>query len=289
VTGENIVILQPPETDAHIAIVDSQAPDAAGAVAAGWAAYKPDQKRPLKLVTAMPPREGWEEREVISYETSRTSALSLRPSRCARAMRGPFSLLRQASQLWRKRATQAELVLESLRPKGYERESFAGRKPEPLDDAHIAELTSFVQASMQELGIPGVSIGLIDRGRIVYEGGFGVRELGKPERVDENTLFMAASNTKGMTTLLLAELVDEKKVAMGSAGHPGLSEVQTWRFGKRRGKFSSRTWFVHARACPGRILNGYSISRIQRRNPSWRCSVPCSQRASLGRFFSTAI
>jgi CubicO group peptidase (beta-lactamase class C family) len=39
-----------------------------------------------------------------------------------------------------------------------------------------------------------------------------VRELGKPEKVDENTLFMAASNTKGMTTLLLSELVDEKKL-----------------------------------------------------------------------------
>ncbi|HLB91479.1 MAG TPA: serine hydrolase domain-containing protein, partial [Terriglobales bacterium] len=34
----------------------------------------------------------------------------------------------------------------------------------------------------------------------------------RPERVDENTLFMAASNTKGMTTLLLSELVDEKKL-----------------------------------------------------------------------------
>ena len=53
---------------------------------------------------------------------------------------------------------------------------------------------------------------LIDGGKVVYEGGFGVRELGKPERVDENTLFMAASNTKGMTTLLLSELVDEKKL-----------------------------------------------------------------------------
>ena len=47
---------------------------------------------------------------------------------------------------------------------------------------------------------------------MIYEGGLGVRELGKPDPVDENTLFMAASNTKGMTTLLLAELVDKKKL-----------------------------------------------------------------------------
>jgi CubicO group peptidase (beta-lactamase class C family) len=87
-----------------------------------------------------------------------------------------------------------------------------GRKPQPLDEAHIAKIKEFVETSMQELGIPGVSMALIDGGKIVYEGGFGVRELGKPDRVDKNTLFMAASNTKGMTTLLLAELVDEHKL-----------------------------------------------------------------------------
>src|SRR5437762_10963929 len=65
---------------------------------------------------------------------------------------------------------------------------------------------------MKTLGIPGASLALIEGGKIVYQGGLGVRELGKPERVDENTLFMAASNTKGMKTLLLSELVDEKKL-----------------------------------------------------------------------------
>jgi CubicO group peptidase (beta-lactamase class C family) len=53
---------------------------------------------------------------------------------------------------------------------------------------------------------------LIDNGKVVYQGGLGVRQLGKPEPVDENTVFMVASNTKGMTTLLLAELVDQNKL-----------------------------------------------------------------------------
>jgi CubicO group peptidase (beta-lactamase class C family) len=57
-----------------------------------------------------------------------------------------------------------------------------------------------------------VGLALIDNNKIVFQGGLGLRELGKPEKVDENTVFMAASNTKGMTTLLLAELVDQKKL-----------------------------------------------------------------------------
>ena len=67
VTGKNLVILEPPETDTHIAIVDSQAADASAAVAAGWAAYKPEAKRPLKLVTPRPARQGWDERQAFEY------------------------------------------------------------------------------------------------------------------------------------------------------------------------------------------------------------------------------
>ena len=63
---KNMIILEPPENDTHIVIVDSQAADAAAAVAAAWAAYKPDFKRPLRLATPQPAREGWEELQAFS-------------------------------------------------------------------------------------------------------------------------------------------------------------------------------------------------------------------------------
>src|SRR5258708_10482101 len=65
---------------------------------------------------------------------------------------------------------------------------------------------------MKKLGVPGASMALISGGQVVYEGGLGVRELGKPTPVDANALFRAAANTKGRTTLLLARLADEKKL-----------------------------------------------------------------------------
>ena len=212
VTGKDLVIVTPPETDTHIAIFDSQAADASAAVTAAWTAYKPDAKRPLKLVTPRPAREGWDERQVFDYETSPNeravvAAFALRAGKSWTVM-----ILDGTEPTVEKRNAPIGLVFESLRPKSYQRESFAGRKAHPLDAARIAQLKEFVETSMTDLGVPGVSIALIDGGKIVYEGGFGVRELGKPQRVDENTLFMAASNTKGMTTLLLAELVDEKKL-----------------------------------------------------------------------------
>ncbi|HEY2627778.1 MAG TPA: serine hydrolase domain-containing protein, partial [Usitatibacter sp.] len=73
-------------------------------------------------------------------------------------------------------------------------------------------LKKFVSDGMKQLDIPGVGLAFIDGGKVVWEGGLGVKELGKPAKVDKDTLFIAASNTKAMTTLLLAELVDEKKL-----------------------------------------------------------------------------
>jgi len=212
VTGKDIVILEAPEPDTHIVIFDAQANDAASAVNAAWAAYKPNSKRPVKLVTPQPAKEGWDERQVFNYETSPNERATV----VALALRAGSSwtvlILDGTDPTVEKRSAAVGLVFESLRPKSYKRESFAGRQAHPLDPEHIAKLTTFVESSMKQLGIPGVSLALIDHGKIVYQGGFGVRELGKSERVDENTVFMAASNTKGMTTLLLAELVDQKKL-----------------------------------------------------------------------------
>src|ERR1700723_1168905 len=210
--GKDLVIVTPPETDTHIAIFDSQAADAGAAVTAAWAAYKPGATRPVKLVTPRPAREGWDERQVFAYETSPNERAVVEAIALRAGKAWTVFILDGTEPTVEKRGAPMGLIFESLRPKSYQRESFAGRKAQPLDAAHIALLSSFVETSMQELGVPGVSIALIDGGKIVYEGSFGVRELGKPERVDENTLFMAASNTKGMTTLLLAELVDEKKL-----------------------------------------------------------------------------
>jgi hypothetical protein len=211
-TGKDMVVLQPPETDTHIAIVDSHAPDANSAVAGAWETYKPESKRPIKLVTPRPPKEGWEERQAFSYETSPNERATVEAMALRAGKTWTVIILDGTDMTVEKRGAAVGLVFESLRPKDYKRESFAGKKAHPLDAARVAQLKEFVESSMKQLGIPGVGLALIDNNKIVFQGGLGVRELGKPEKVDENTVFMAASNTKGMTTLLLAELVDQKKL-----------------------------------------------------------------------------
>jgi len=209
----NKIVLEPPEADSHVALVDvAVAPDVAAAVAAGWASYRPDARRQLRLATAQAPFNGWEERHTYSYETSPNEkavvfALAWRTGRS-----WMVTIVEASTGTFEKRNAGFQLIFGSLRPKGYERELFAGKKANPLDAERIAHLKDFVQEMMREFHIPGVGLSLIDQGKVVFEGGIGVKALGKSDPVDADTLFLAASNTKALTTLLLAELVDEKKL-----------------------------------------------------------------------------
>src|SRR5213595_670711 len=63
-------ILEAPECNSHIALVDVQAKDADAAVAAGWAVYMPDAKWPLKVTNDFPDKDGWSNIRDYSYITS---------------------------------------------------------------------------------------------------------------------------------------------------------------------------------------------------------------------------
>src|SRR5262249_38689600 len=81
----------------------------------------------------------------------------------------------------------------------------------------LAQLTKFVEAAEQATGVPGVGLGIVQDGKVVFASGIGVRDLGKPTKVDGDTLFMIASNTKALTTLMLAKLVEGKQMTWETA------------------------------------------------------------------------
>lgn len=76
----------------------------------------------------------------------------------------------------------------------------------------LSEIDAYAQKVREDWNQPGFAIGIVKDGKTVFTKGYGVRELGKPEKIDENTLFAIASNTKAFTTASLAILVDEGKI-----------------------------------------------------------------------------
>src|SRR4051812_31050480 len=59
---------------------------------------------------------------------------------------------------------------------------------------------------------PGLGVTVVENGKVTLAKGYGVKKLGAQDRVDENTAFGIASNTKAMTAALIAMLVEEGKV-----------------------------------------------------------------------------
>ena len=96
-----------------------------------------------------------------------------------------------------------------------------------LDDK-LKEIDDYANAVMDTWKGPGMAIAVVKDDKVVMAKGYGVRELGKPEKVDENTLFAIASNTKAFTAASLAILVDEKKIAWDDKVSKYLPEFQMY-------------------------------------------------------------
>ncbi|HEX5954055.1 MAG TPA: serine hydrolase domain-containing protein, partial [Rhodanobacteraceae bacterium] len=73
-----------------------------------------------------------------------------------------------------------------------------------------ADLDRLVDAVVAYYHLPGLAVGVIDHGKVVYTREVGKLASGKP--IDNDTLFEIASNTKAMTSTLLARLVQQGKL-----------------------------------------------------------------------------
>ena len=74
----------------------------------------------------------------------------------------------------------------------------------PAVDALAARIPALLDSS----GVPGLSIAVIDSGRVVWSGAFGVRNTATRQPVGAETVFEAASLTKPVFAYALLKLVD---------------------------------------------------------------------------------
>src|SRR5512140_930886 len=216
-TSDTMTVLSAPEGDSHIAFVDVSANTNNAARDAAWKAYKPGAKWPLLTTTDAPDRDGWTKGKNYVDQTSPNEKRISRVATLFANGRYCALVIDLAEPTAEKRGGQIGKIFNHLYPKGYSHESFKGKTAAKLDAAKIDALKKFVADAEQVTGVPGVSFGVIQDGKVVWAGGIGVRELGKKEPVDDKTLYMIASNTKSLTTLMLAKLVDANKLTWDEA------------------------------------------------------------------------
>jgi len=86
-------------------------------------------------------------------------------------------------------------------------------------------LDRYIEQAMRDWEVPGLAIAVVRNDTVLLAKGYGVRELGRPGRVDANTVFNIASLTKSFTTTAAAMLVDEGKLSWDAPARtylPGL-------------------------------------------------------------------
>ena len=70
----------------------------------------------------------------------------------------------------------------------------------------------FIDSTMKKWNVPGLAIAIVKDGKVIYEKGYGYRNLNTKDKVTPNTLFSIASASKSFTATLAAMAVAEKKM-----------------------------------------------------------------------------
>lgn len=76
-------------------------------------------------------------------------------------------------------------------------------------DGALGKLDGQIEATMEKTGVPGMAVAVVHGDRVVYAKGFGVREAGKPDIIDPQTVFQLASVSKPIASTVVAGVVGQ--------------------------------------------------------------------------------
>jgi CubicO group peptidase (beta-lactamase class C family) len=76
----------------------------------------------------------------------------------------------------------------------------------------LGGLDAYIERARADFENVGVAVAVVKGDAVVYARGFGVRQHGKPARVDPDTLFQVGSTTKAFTAAALGLLVEQGNV-----------------------------------------------------------------------------
>lgn len=92
----------------------------------------------------------------------------------------------------------------------------------------IKEFDAYIEKSRKQYQVPGLAITVVKDGKVLLKKGYGLRQIDKPDAVNDQTLFACASTTKAMTATCMAMLVDEGKVTWDDAVIKHLPDFQLY-------------------------------------------------------------
>lgn len=87
-----------------------------------------------------------------------------------------------------------------------------GAKAQESVALDFKKIDLYLEKTQKEWNVPGMSVGIIQDGKLVFSKGYGLKEVGRNDQPDEHTLYAVASNSKAFTSALMAMYVQEGKL-----------------------------------------------------------------------------
>jgi CubicO group peptidase (beta-lactamase class C family) len=88
-------------------------------------------------------------------------------------------------------------------------------------------LDHYIARAVQQFGQPGLAVGVVKNGDLIWSHGYGKLDVAKPDPVDANSIFYMASITKAFTVCAIGLLVDEGKLSFDDPVRKYLPEFST--------------------------------------------------------------
>ncbi|PIS03426.1 MAG: hypothetical protein COT85_00140 [Chlamydiae bacterium CG10_big_fil_rev_8_21_14_0_10_42_34] len=92
----------------------------------------------------------------------------------------------------------------------------------------LANFDPLIEEALKDYQVPGLAVGVIVDGHVVYAKGFGYRDVENKLPVTPDTLFAIGSCTKAFTTFAMGNLVDEGKLCWDQPVIDILPEFRLW-------------------------------------------------------------
>lgn len=152
----------------------------------------------------------------------------------------------------------------------------AAAPPTQVDAASkLQGLDDLAAQAMQEWKVPGLALGIVKDGKVIYAKGYGFRDLEHKLPVDTDTLFPIGSISKSFTSLAFAMLNDEGKVDWDKPVRTYLPEFQLYDPVASE-RATPRDLFAHRTGLPRHDIVWYSsdfsradlVSRLRYLKPS---------------------
>ena len=76
----------------------------------------------------------------------------------------------------------------------------------------VKAIDKYIEKARKDWNVPGMAVAIVKDGELVLSKGYGVKEINVKSKVDENTQFAIASNSKAFVASCVAKLVEEGKL-----------------------------------------------------------------------------